>query len=85
MKNMQPRYLDGKKPVFFRNYGVDTRSIIGIASNEKFKCSKWRNKDLRNYDQMNLGDESVIIESICSLVSVNLSFRACSITFANLL
>ena len=80
-----PRYLDGKKPVFCRNYGVDTKSIIGMARIHKFICSKWRKKDLRNYDHINLGDESVIIESICSLVSVNLSLSACSMTFANLL
>ena len=42
-------------------------------------------KDLKNYDHLNVGDESVIIESICSLVSVNLSLRAFSMIFASLL
>ena len=77
-KNIFDFPLEGKNPVLRRNVGLTNISIIGAESNQSHINRTWKNNDLNNCDSTNLAVASVIIESICSLVSANFAFKACS-------
>ena len=78
MKNKFAFPIEGKKPVLRRKVRFQKSSIIGTAKIQKHMNNVWNNNDTRNCANENFAVASVIIDSICSFVSVNLAFNACS-------